>query len=123
MSTILNKSKCTSCPDDLRQTAPEFEWWHASTGTAACLGARHRGDYDETRDYGHAPAVPRHASPQVVDDSHRNDLPTGRVLLTCRGGALNGELVAASGYDERRHFGYTLTRHDDGMATVALLND
>lgn len=59
---------------------------------------------------------------RVLDASRRNHLPTGYVTVAAPEGAADTELADAAGYGTS-HYGYTVTRHDDGTATVALWND
>lgn len=59
---------------------------------------------------------------EVLDDSLRNQLPTGYVTVTAPDGATDAELADAAGYSSSQ-FGYTVTRHQDHTATVALWND
>lgn len=60
---------------------------------------------------------------EVLNSTERHSKPTGRVIL---GGNLEGatdkDLAKAAGYGSQ-HFGYSVTRHDNGRATVSLYND
>ena len=58
----------------------------------------------------------------VLDDAQANDLPTGRVTVTCPAGVTDAELAEVAGYGPR-HFGSSVTRYDDGTAMVLLWND
>lgn len=59
---------------------------------------------------------------RVLDASRRDRLPTGYVTVTAPADATDLELAVAAGFDSS-HYGYTVTRHDDSTATVALWND
>lgn len=58
----------------------------------------------------------------LVDASRAACLPTGYVLVSNAEGLSDNELADLAGFGSR-HFGRTVTRHDDGSATVALWND
>lgn len=59
---------------------------------------------------------------RVLDESRTRDLPTGRVTVTCPEGVTDAELADAAGFAPR-HFGWDVTRYDDGTALVSLWND
>lgn len=59
---------------------------------------------------------------RVLDSSRQNRMPTGYVTVSAPADATDRELAEVAGYCSR-HFGYSVTRHDDGTATVALWND
>lgn len=55
-------------------------------------------------------------------DTLRKTLHADRVTVTAPPEAPDRELAIAAGYGPR-HWGFNVTRHDDGSATVALHND
>ena len=61
-------------------------------------------------------------TPQVLDDSQRNHLPTGRVTVTAPAGYTDKDLAHVAGFTKRHH-GVDVTRYDDGTALVSLWND
>ena len=58
----------------------------------------------------------------VLDETHKGNLPTGRVTVTAPEGVTDAELAEVAGYNPR-HFGWDVTRYDDGTAVVHLWND
>lgn len=58
----------------------------------------------------------------VLDETRVNDLPTGRVTVTCPAGVTDAELAEVAGFGPRHH-GWNVTRYDDGTAVVCLWND
>ncbi|WP_408895900.1 hypothetical protein ACJ5H2_13365 [Nocardioides sp. R1-1] len=58
----------------------------------------------------------------VLDASRARRMPTGHVTVTCPSGATDRQLADAAGFGGR-HFGFSVSRHDDGTASVALFND
>lgn len=58
----------------------------------------------------------------VLDENRRGDLPTGRVTVTCPEGVTDAELAEVAGFCPR-HYGWDVTRYDDGTAVVHLWND
>lgn len=58
----------------------------------------------------------------VLDESKAHDLPTGRVTVTAPEGATDAELAEVAGFSAR-HYGWNVTRYDDGTAVVHLWND
>lgn len=61
-------------------------------------------------------------TPTVTDSSQANLLPTGYVTVRTTEDATDLELATAAGFCSR-HWGYTVTRYEDGAAVVALWND
>lgn len=66
--------------------------------------------------------IERAAGPVVIDNCQQHRLPTGYVTVTAPAGYCDRDLADAAGYCGR-HFGFTVTRYEDGTATVALWND
>ena len=60
--------------------------------------------------------------PRVLDDSQRNNLPTGRVTVTAPEGFTDRDLAHVAGFNSSHH-GVDVTRYDDGTALVSLWND
>lgn len=58
----------------------------------------------------------------VLDESRKGDLPTGRVTVTAPEGVTDAELAEVAGFAPR-HYGFDVTRYDDGTAVVHLWND
>lgn len=59
----------------------------------------------------------------VIDARRAHQLPTGRVTVAGTEGHPDLEVATAAGYVPGRHYGYAVTRYDDGAAVVALHND
>lgn len=59
---------------------------------------------------------------RVLDESRRGNLPTGRVTVTAPDGVTDAELAEVAGFAPR-HFGWDVSRYDDGTAVVHLWND
>lgn len=62
------------------------------------------------------------AGPVVIDRTRADNLPTGHVLVGNAAGRDDRELADVAGYCHN-HFGYAVTRYEDGTATVHLYND
>ena len=58
----------------------------------------------------------------VLDARNRDARYTGRVTVAGIDGATDRELAEAAGYGPE-HFGFDVTRYDDGTAVVSLHND
>ena len=59
---------------------------------------------------------------RVLDESRKGSLPTGRVTVTAPVGVTDAELAEVAGFAPR-HFGFDVSRYDDGTAVVHLWND
>lgn len=59
---------------------------------------------------------------RILDERQAHDLPTGRVTVTCPDGVTDAELAEVAGFCPR-HYGWNVTRYDDGTAVVHLWND
>lgn len=60
--------------------------------------------------------------PLILDNTQQHSLPTGRVRLSEVDGFTDRELADLAGYSSS-HFGYSVSRDDEGNATVHLWND
>ena len=58
----------------------------------------------------------------VLDETRAGNLPTGRVTVTAPKGVTDAELAEVAGFSPR-HYGWNVTRYDDGTAVVCLWND